>query len=222
VLEHDDGTRLLIDTPPELRLQLLRENVSRVDAVLYTHDHADHVHGIDDLRALSRDGYLAIYGSAETIGQLAVRFPYIFDPRLDRLPGISKPQLTPHVLEPGQATSVAGFTVVPCVVSHGITNVFGYRIGDIGYVTDVKTLSDDAIRILRGVSVLIMSALFERPHPSHQSIPEGIEVARAIGAARTYFTHLTHAYSHADLVKRLPPGIEPAWDGLKIDVSSDA
>jgi phosphoribosyl 1,2-cyclic phosphate phosphodiesterase len=212
------GARILIDTPPELRLQLLRAGISTVDAVLYTHDHADHTHGIDDLRAMSvRHGRLPIYGPPEMLERLVARFPYIFDESVALTPGTSKPDLTPVPLEAGRHLTIAGMDVLPLEFQHGPLRVFGYRVGPVGYVTDVKAVPAAAVLALKGVKVLILSALFEYPHPTHQSIPEAVEVAKAIGAERTLLTHLPHNASHASLLSRLPAGIEPAYDGLTID-----
>lgn len=215
VVEADDGRRVLIDTPPEIRLQLLSAGIGGVDAVLYTHEHADHVHGIDDLRALSaRRGSLPVLGSAATLAQLAERFPYIFDDRIRPQPGTSKPQLAPAVVEPFTEVEVAGLSVLPLPVPHGDLTVFGYRIGPFGYITDAKSVPDAVIARLRGVRALVLNALFERPHPTHLSIGEAVAVAEAVGAERTLLTHLTHRHGHAALAARLPAGVEPAYDGL--------
>jgi phosphoribosyl 1,2-cyclic phosphate phosphodiesterase len=217
VVEGAGGGRILIDTPPELRLQLVAAGVDSVDAVLYTHDHADHVQGIDDLRAMSvRFGRLPIYGSADTLEHLAQRFAYIFDESVVAAPGTPKPELTTIPLKPEREVRIAGLPVTPIPLAHGPSQVYGYRIGPVGYLTDVKTVPERAIALLRGVRVLVLNALFERPHPTHLSIPEAIEVARAVGAPRTLFTHLTHNSSHADLATRLPAGVEPAYDGLTV------
>ena len=213
----DGGSRILIDTPPELRLQLLAAGIGAVDAVLYTHDHADHTHGIDDLRAMSvRHGRLPVFGPPEMLDRVIARFPYIFDESIALTPGTSKPDLTPVPLEAGRAVTIAGVKVLPLEFNHGPIRVFGYRIGALGYVTDVKAVDAAAIKALAGVKVLVLSALFEYPHPTHQSIPEAIDVAKAIGAERTLLTHLTHNASHASLLERLPKGVEPAYDGLTI------
>lgn len=217
VVEGDDGRRILIDTPPELRVQLLGAGIGHVDAVLFTHEHADHVHGIDDLRAISaRRGPLAVFGSADTLARLAQRFAYIFDPRVRPQPGTSKPELLPTALPPGEPQEIAGLTVLPLVVPHGDLDVYGYRIGPVGYVTDAQRVPPDVVARLRGVRVLVLNALFDRPHPTHLSIPEAIDVARAVGAERTLLTHLTHRHGYAALAARLPPGIEPAHDGLTV------
>ena len=215
------GKRLLIDTPPELRLQLVAAGVDRIDAVLFTHAHADHVHGIDDLRAISvrQRAALAAYGPAETLAELASKFPYIFDPRIQPPPGTSKPELAPHPLAPNTTTEIAGVPVLALALPHGPSaTVFGYRIGPIAYVTDVKEIPDDVLPRLAGLEVLVLNALLERPHPLHLSIPEAVATAQRIGARRTLLTHLTHDATHAALAARLPAGIEPAYDGLVIDV----
>jgi phosphoribosyl 1,2-cyclic phosphate phosphodiesterase len=214
------GKRLLIDTPPELRLQLVAAGVDRVDAVLFTHAHADHVHGIDDLRALSvRQGsMLPAYGSRDTMAELAAKFPYIFDPSIVVPEGTSKPELAAHVLESGVSATVAGVPVLPLSLPHGNHHVFGYRVGPVAYLTDVKAIPDDAVAALAGLEVLVLNALLSRPHPLHLSIPEAVAAAQHIGARRTFFTHLTHERTHAALAASLPAGIAPAYDGLVIDV----
>jgi phosphoribosyl 1,2-cyclic phosphate phosphodiesterase len=217
VVEGDDGRRVLIDTPPEIRLQLLGAGIGGVDAVLYTHEHADHTHGIDDLRAVSaRRGSLPVLGSAATLDQLATRFPYIFDHRIRPQPGTSKPELAPGVLAPLVEVEVAGLPVVPLPVPHGDLTVFGYRIGPFGYVTDAKSVPEPVVARLRGVRVLVLNALFDRSHPTHLSIGEAVAVAQAVGAERTLLTHLTHRHAHAALAARLPAGVEPAYDGVTV------
>ncbi len=211
---------LLIDTPPELRLQLIREGVSRLDAVLYTHEHADHVTGIDDLRmfSLKRRAALPVYGPAATLEFLRTGFRYIFDDGVLIPEGTSRPRLTLHELTPGIPVEIGGLRVLPLAFDHGYSSVFGYRIGPVAYVTDVKAVPAEARERLRGVRVLVLSALWWRPHPTHQSIGEAVEAALAIGAERTYLTHLSHETSHRGLLERLPAGIEPGYDGLTVEV----
>jgi phosphoribosyl 1,2-cyclic phosphate phosphodiesterase len=220
LVETDGGKRILIDTPPELRLQLIAAHVDRVDAILFTHEHADHIHGIDDVRALSvrNRSALHMYGPAETVHTLEQRFAYIFDERMRPLPGTTKPEGDLTTLVAGVPTEIAGVQVLPIAVPHGHTIVFGYRIGALGYVTDAKRLPPDALEALRGVKVLVLNALFWREHPTHLSVPEAIETARAVGAERTYLTHLTHDNFHAKLEDALPPGLLPAYDNLSVDI----
>jgi phosphoribosyl 1,2-cyclic phosphate phosphodiesterase len=218
-VETNDGTRILIDTPPELRLQLIAAGAERVDAVLFTHDHADHTHGIDDLRAITvrRDAPLTMYGSAETLQSLAHKFGYIFDASRP-MPGTSKPEGRAHVIEPNTSFLIGDIEVTAVAIPHGPVTVFAYRIGPLAYVTDAKSVPPTAVERLRGAHVLVINALFRTEHPTHLSIPESLRVAAAVGAERTYLTHLTHDNFHADLEAELPRGISPAFDGLTVRV----
>jgi phosphoribosyl 1,2-cyclic phosphate phosphodiesterase len=220
VVESNRGTRLLIDTPPELRLQLIANGIDRVDAVAYTHEHADHTHGIDDIRSFSvmRDTALPIYGPASTLEHLRERFRYIFDDTMRALPGTSKPEGRAYPVAPGEPFTVGDMTILPVEVPHGPVTVFAYRIGPLAYVTDAKMLPPVALEQLRGASVLVLNALFRTEHPTHLSIPEAIAAARLVGAERTYLTHLTHDNTHADLEAELPRGIMPAFDGLTVRI----
>jgi phosphoribosyl 1,2-cyclic phosphate phosphodiesterase len=222
VVVEADGATILVDTPPELRLALLEAGIGAVDAVLYTHDHADHTHGIDDLRALSghHRGTVPVYGPADALERMRRKFDYIFDPLARPIPGSSRPDVTLHPLEAGVEAVVAGLTVLPLRFSHGPSDVLGYRFGPLAYLTDVKAVPAAERAALQGLDVLVLNALFHRAHPTHLSIPEAVETARAIGARRTFLTHLTHETGHAALLAELPPGIEPAYDGLVVDVKA--
>ncbi len=222
LIESDDASRrILIDTPPELRIQLLREGIAHVDAVWFTHTHADHVHGIDDLRAFSVYGHRAVHAWADPEGAriLRSRFSYIFNEE-ERVPdGTTRPDIQLHAYREREPVEVAGFKLLPLAVPHGSVTAYGFRVGDLGYITDAKRLPETTLEALRGVRVLVLNALrFGKPHPTHFTIDEAVEVARVIGAERTYLIHLTHQVRHAELLEALPPGIEPAYDGLIVEV----
>lgn len=215
------GGRLLVDASPELRLQLLGAGVDEIDAVWITHTHADHIHGLDDLRIFSlRSGRpLAVHVSRVHHDELVTRFSYIFDAAVRPPHGTSKPRLELVPFDADAAVPVLGETFHPLEVPHGPATVFGFRIGPLGYVTDAKHLPPAALERLEGVQTLVLNALwFGDPHPTHFNIEEAIEVARLVGAEQTWLTHLTHRTSHAELERRLPPGIQPAWDGLVLDL----
>jgi len=216
-----EGRSILIDTPPELRLQLLAAGIGRIDAVLYTHEHADHINGIDDLRIFSvREGRpLGCYGPAETLERVRSGFRYIFDDEVQAFAETSKPRLELRPLEPGRLVDIAGVPVLPLALEHGFLRVFGYRFGPVAYLTDVKAVPESIRRLLTDLKVLVLSALWWRSHPTHLSIGEAVEIAQAIGAERTFLTHLTHETGHAELAGQLPPGIAPGYDGLTIEVS---
>jgi phosphoribosyl 1,2-cyclic phosphate phosphodiesterase len=218
LVETARGT-ILIDTPPELRLQLIAAGVNRLDAVVYTHEHADHISGIDDLRIFSvrQRRALPVYGPPETLDRLRGSFSYIFDDQRV-YEGTSKPDLELHPIEPGRPIEIAGAQVLPLAFRHGHLRVYGYRIGDLAYITDAKAVDEPERRRLEGLDTLVLNALWWRPHPTHMSIPEAIETAQLLGPRRTYLTHLTHETGHADLAARLPAGIVPAYDGLIVEV----
>jgi phosphoribosyl 1,2-cyclic phosphate phosphodiesterase len=214
------GGRLLVDTPPELRLQLIATGISAVDAVWFTHVHADHVHGIDDVRVFTvRRGDMEAYVPAEYRDVLEHHFRYIFDPSVQPPKGSSKPRVRLHEIEAGRPVEIVGETFVPVKVPHGDVAVYGFRVGDLGYVTDAKLLPDEAMATLRGVKVLVLNALwFGKPHASHFNVEEAIEASRVVGAGRTYLTHLTHRVTQAELDERLPEGVYAAFDGLTVEI----
>lgn len=221
LLQSDDGSRnILIDTPPELRLQLLAAGVTHLDAVWYTHGHADHTHGIDDLRVFSRPGVppLPTWADAEHAEFLRRKFAYIFDEDYEPIGG-PKVKLDLHIIPPDKPVEVAGFTMLPLPAPHGDVFSYGFRSGDLGYITDAKMLPPQVHAALRNVKVLVLNALwFGKPHATHFTIEEAIRTAEELRAERTYLTHLTHRVTHEQLLRELPPHIRPAYDGLVVEV----
>lgn len=223
LLSWEDGRTVLVDTPPELRLQLVREGVDRLDAVWFTHLHADHLHGIDDLRVFSlrSRGSVDAYASREAGAVLRRRFEYIFDPSALPEEGFSKPQISLHAMEAGTIETIAGARFLPLEARHGSLPVLGFRVGGLGYITDAKRLPLETLDALEGVEILVLNALWwGDPHPTHFNVEEAIEIADRLRPERTFLTHLTHRVSHEDLSDRLPEGVFAAYDGLSVDVRS--
>jgi phosphoribosyl 1,2-cyclic phosphate phosphodiesterase len=217
----DGDRRLLVDTPPELRLQLVDAGIEMVDAIWFTHCHADHVHGLDDVRVFSERSRspLQVYAAEDCTATLHARFGYVFDPEVRPLKGTSKPEATLTTFHAYEPLEVAGMRVTPLPVPHGPLSVYGFRVGELGYITDGKSLPERTMEALQGVRVLVLNALwFGNPHPTHFSVEEAVEAARSVGAERTYLTHLSHRVSHAELDARLPEGVFAAYDGLEVEV----
>lgn len=209
------GGTVVVDTSPDFREQALAHGLERVDAVLYTHPHADHVFGLDDLRIYNfrQRASIPCYGSPSTIARLRQIFAYVFE---DGQEGGGKPRL--DLVEVEAPFELLGERVVPVPVMHGEMPVYGWRIGPFAVVTDVNFIPDASWRALEGVEVLVLSALRYRPHPTHWSLEESIAAARRIGARRTLLTHIAHDVDHADLRVALPPGVEIGHDGLVVDL----
>jgi len=212
------GRNILIDPSTDLRQQALREKLQRIDAVLLTHTHADHLHGIDDLRPFNRhvEGPIPIYATPEDIAHLHRVFPYIFDGRLDE--GY-RPQLTTLPIE-GPLT-LYGLPIMPVPLEHGSGRSIGFRIGPFAYLTDCSAIPEASRPLLAGVELLVIDALRLRPHITHFNIPQAIEAARAIGARRTLLTHLNHEIDHHRHSAGLPDGFEFAVDGQQLLVALD-
>ncbi|MDA0329736.1 MAG: MBL fold metallo-hydrolase [Gemmatimonadetes bacterium] len=217
-----DGGRLLVDTPPELRLQLLAAGVDSIDALWFTHVHADHIHGIDDVRVFTvRNGDMSAFVAHEYMSTMQAHFQYIFDDEVLPPVGSSKPKIRLQGVEALRSLDILGHSFTPVRVPHGDCSVYGFRVGGLGYITDGKALPTETLDVLRGVDVLVLNALwFGRPHASHFNVEEAVAAAREVGAARTYLTHLTHRVSHQELLDRLPEGVFPAYDGLTVEVDA--
>jgi phosphoribosyl 1,2-cyclic phosphate phosphodiesterase len=219
-LLHDGDDAVLIDAPPELRLQLTRQRVGTVDGVWITHCHADHIHGVDDLRAISAHHrrQLDVHTGAECERLLRHRFAYVFSDYRPP-PGTTKPELRLRTIEPLEHVRVGRFDFLALPVQHGPMTVMGFRVGDLGYITDAKTLGPGTLQALKGVTTLVLNALwFGNPHPTHLNVEEAVELATRIGPRRAYLTHITHRLRHTALERYLPDWVRPAYDGLTIDV----
>lgn len=212
ILIESEGRRILVDTSTDLRRQALSQGIPRIDAILFTHDHADHVNGIDDMRGFYFHHHRAVpcYGLPETIRSLQRKFGYIFtDQPDDGYPRI----LTCHEVE--GPFRLFGLAIDPIPLPHGRGVTTGYRIGPFAYVTDCSSIPEELFARFRGVETLLIDGLRHTPHPNHMNIPAAIESGRRIGAARTVLTHLTHEILARD-DRQLPQGVEFAWDGMKI------
>ncbi|MGQ0561020.1 MAG: MBL fold metallo-hydrolase, partial [Gemmatimonadota bacterium] len=196
LIESDDAsTTVLIDTPPELRLQLLAARISNLDAVWFTHAHADHTHGIDDLRIFSARS-LPVFADPSCAAFMRQKFDYIFDENYQPIGG-PKVNLRMQELRANEPVRVGALTLLPLALPHGDVETFGFRVGDLGYITDAKRVPAEARAALEGVRVLVLNALwFGKPHATHMTIEEAVQTARDIRAQRTYLTHLTHRGVH--------------------------
>ena len=214
------GGRLLVDTPPELRMQLLAAHVDRVDAVWITHPHADHLHGVDDLRIFTTRLRMRLpaHVAEEHREEIQARFPYIFND-FEPPAGTTKPLIHLVGFEAGRPHTVLGEEFVPVSTPHGPMTTYGFRVGGLGYITDAKALDEAALETLAGVDTLVLNALWwGNPHPTHFNVEEALEAAAQVGARQTYLVHLTHRLRHAELQEALPPGVAPAYDGLTVEI----
>lgn len=209
---------LLIDTPPELRLQLLREKVGLVHAVLYTHYHADHLFGLDDVRPFPRflGGPMPLYCEAEVEEKILAAFSYAFGAEAERLSGAAIPKLTIRRIT-SEPFEVLGERVVPIPLIHAQFKVFGFRIADVAYCTDVSFIPETSWPLLRGLRVLILDALRPRPHPAHLGLDQALEVIARVRPERAYLTHMGHELEYEATSRILPRGVELAYDGLKFE-----
>jgi phosphoribosyl 1,2-cyclic phosphate phosphodiesterase len=207
---------LLVDTSSDFRQQMLRGGILRLDGVLYTHHHFDHIGGFDDLRQYNflQKSQMRLYGLDETLDELRVTFRYAFGEVLQEGGGVPNAELSR--VEGGVPFVVGGVEVLPIPVMHGVLPVLGYRIGDVAYVTDTNHIPESSFPLLRDLDVLVLDALRHHAHPTHFSLEEAIATARRIGARRTYFTHIAHNIMHARDSALLPDDMEFSYDGLFI------
>ena len=215
-IELGDGTTVLVDAATDLRAQALKFGLRRIDAILFTHSHADHVLGLDEVRRYNhiQRAPIPCYGDAKTIADVRRMFAYIFESAEQKGGGL--PQLVTFPLVGPFCLGRA--TVVPVPIQHGRRPIFGFRVGAFAYLTDCSAIPDTSWPLLDEVDVLVIDALRPRPHPTHFSVDEAVEATRRIGPSRAYFTHMCHDLPHAATCARLPDRIELAYDGLILTV----
>jgi phosphoribosyl 1,2-cyclic phosphate phosphodiesterase len=207
---------ILIDTSTDLRAQALAHDIRRVDAILYTHSHADHILGLDEVRRFNalQKSAIPAYADAQTTANLKQAFSYIFDAATPQGGGLPQIVLS-RIAGP---FCLGGIEIVPVPIMHGRRSILGFRFGPFAYLTDCSRIPDRSWPLLTGVTTLVLDALRERPHPTHFSVPEAIEAAERIGAERTYFTHICHDLPHVETCARLPAGVQLAYDGQVLEV----
>jgi phosphoribosyl 1,2-cyclic phosphate phosphodiesterase len=217
ILVEEGATTLLIDTSPDLREQLLDAGTSRLDAVLFTHAHADHLHGIDDLRSVNRlmRAPIPVYANTDTLEKIGQRFGYVFAP-LESGDSFYKPTLVPHVID--GAFEIAGIRIVPFEQDHGFSTTLGFRIGDMAYSTDVVDLDETAFAVLKGVELWIVDCLRYEPHPTHSHLAKTLSWVARVKPRRAVLTHMDIPLDYATLRRNLPAGVEPGYDGLMIEL----
>ena len=214
---HDTDFSVVIDCGPDFRQQMLACSCGRIDALIFTHEHADHTAGLDDIRPFNfRQGDMPIFAHRRVIDNLKRRFDYVFETK-NRYPGA--PSVQPVEVLHDRAFSVAGQEIIPIDVMHGNLQVFGYRIGDFAYLTDVKTIAQSEMDKLRGLKVLVVNALREEPHDTHFNLSEALDFIDALKPERAYLTHISHKMGfHAAVEKRLPANVFIAYDNLEITI----
>jgi len=215
----DIERRILIDASTDLRMQALNADLRRVDAVLFTHQHADHILGLEDLRAFNfvQRESIPCFASAATNAELRRFFSYIFSPSSD-YEGGGLAQLTLTDISPFIPLVLFGVKITPFTVLHGKMPVLAFRIGDFAYITDCSSIPAASLKILAGVKTLVLDGLRYEPHPTHFTIPQACAVAQELGVTKTYLTHTTHTVDYDTVNKALPLGIELAYDGLELEI----
>ena len=215
VLVESGDTRVLVDCGPDFRQQMLGREFKKIDAVLLTHEHYDHVGGIDDLRPFCTFGEVDVYADGNTVGDLRRRIPYCFGE--SKYPGVPKINLS--VVEPHRPFSIGSIDVLPIQVMHGKLPILGYRFGDLVYITDMKTIRKEEMEYLKDVKILIVNALrFSPEHHSHMTVNEAMEFIRMVSPEKTYFTHMGHDIGlHEEVNRQLPDDMDLAYDGQMIE-----
>jgi phosphoribosyl 1,2-cyclic phosphate phosphodiesterase len=215
-VETDDGHALLVDAGPDIRAQALTFNVRRVDAIIFTHGHADHIMGLDDVRRFNaiQQRPMPCFGDAATLNDLRRTFFYVFDPSTPRGGGVPQLELF-RIVGP---FCVGRQEIVPVPIFHGQRQILGLRMGNFAYLTDCSRIPDESWPLLEGLDLLVLDALREAPHPTHLSLSEAVDVTRRIAPRRACFTHMCHNLRHGDTCAKLPHGMELAYDGLVVEI----
>ena len=218
ILIQTDESTLLIDTSPDLRQQALKHNLNKIDAVIYTHFHADHTFGIDDLRVFNMimKKTIPCYAYDNTLKVLKQNFQYIFGK--DNEHKGFKPRLTLNEIK-NKLFVAANFTIMPIELDHAGTKVMGIRIGDFVYATDCSSISEPSLKKMQGVKILIIDALRHRPHPSHLTVEQAVKISKYLGPEKTFFTHTNYELEYEETNRTLPDNIEMAYDGLRFQIN---
>ena len=216
----NEDTSILIDTSPDLRSQALRAGIRTVDAILYTHAHADHIHGLDDARAFNYHSAKAmpVYSDAETICELQRRFDYAFGAATLKGAWV-KPVLTPNIIEMGRSFNVGSLWILPVLQYHGKGKSIGYRIGNFAYSTDVDKFANESLQLLEKLDVWLVDCLQYDPAPTHAHLAKTLEWIEKIKPKRAILTHMTHVIEYEELKAKLPAHIEPAYDGMTLTIA---
>jgi phosphoribosyl 1,2-cyclic phosphate phosphodiesterase len=220
ILVSHEGRNILVDTTPDFRTQALRAAIERVDAILFTHSHADHLMGLDDVRPFNfrQSGEIPIYAAPDTMAAIRRCFPYIFD-GAERNTNI--PKLQPIELS-GASFELFGLEVSPVPILHGKQTIYGFRMGAAAYLTDHSEIPAASMEMLHGLDVLFLDALRYKPHPTHSTVERSLKTVEALGPRRAFFTHICHDLGHERAESKLPPHVRLAYDGLEILVDSAA
>src|SRR5260370_28487371 len=211
---------ILIDTTPDFRQQALRARIERVDAILFTHSHADHIMGLDDVRPFNfrQGGVIPIYGSAETLENIQRIFRYIFDPRFAES---AVPRLVTHTFD-SAPIELFGLEFKPIRLCHGKGTVYGFRFGAAAYLTDHSDIPEESMELLSGLDVLFLDALRHRPHPTHSTVEHSLQSVEKLAPRRAFLQHICHDLAHASTEEQLPPHVRLAYDGLEIAIGGAA